>query len=54
MEAGGAGIPAQGSTAGRMEGSPPPEKLAYEILRDENVARVREAAAPAVAAREEL
>ena len=37
-----------------MEATLPPEKSAYEIQRDENVARVREAAAPAVAAREDL
>ena len=54
MEVGGIGIPAQGLIAGRMEGSPPSEKSAYEIQHDQNVARVQEAVAPTIAAREEL
>lgn len=35
------------------EDSPPPEKGAYELARDENVARIQKIAAPAVAARVE-
>ena len=52
--AGGPGIGARGLRTRRMEAILPPEKSAYEIQRDENVARVREAAAPVIAAREDL